>query len=46
VVLDAWYGHSGWPEGVFYAVGHVLLMLLFTAFVAVYLGLVAWHVLT
>jgi alginate O-acetyltransferase complex protein AlgI len=46
VVLDAWYGHSGWPEGTFYAVGHVLLMLLFTAFVLVYLGLVGWHVLT
>lgn len=37
------YKHSDWPKGFWFVIGHVLLDLLFLAFVVTYLGLAFWH---
>jgi hypothetical protein len=39
-----WFGHSGWPRGVAFVVGHALLFLLFGALAATYIGVVLCHV--
>jgi hypothetical protein len=45
IVVDFFYfSHDDWPKGPGFAVGHVLLTLLFISLAASYLGLVAWHV--
>jgi alginate O-acetyltransferase complex protein AlgI len=43
ILVDLFYfGHSGWPRGRAFAVGHALLLLLFAALAATYLG-VLWR---
>jgi RsiW-degrading membrane proteinase PrsW (M82 family) len=45
VVVDAFYfSHSNWPKGKQFAVGHLLLTLLFSALALSYLALFIWHV--
>ena len=39
-----YYSHSDWPKGKQFAVGHLLLILLFISFAGSYLGLFVWHV--
>ena len=44
IVIDfAWQTHADWPVGWRFVVAHVLLVLLFVALAATYLGLVVWH---
>jgi hypothetical protein len=44
VVMDfTVHTHADWPRGGRYVVAHLLLMMLFVALAATYLGLVAWH---
>ena len=46
LVLDwFWFGHNEWPPGKLFVAAHVALELLFTYLAAVYLALVAWHLL-
>jgi hypothetical protein len=45
IVVDfTYYEHKDWPSGRGFAVGHVLLNLLFAFLAATYLGLLAWRV--
>jgi predicted DCC family thiol-disulfide oxidoreductase YuxK len=44
--VDAFYfSHSDWPQGKPFAVGHILLISLFSVLAASYLGLFTWHLL-
>jgi len=44
ILVDlAWFGHSGWPRGVAFVVGHGLLFGLFGALAATYIGVVLCH---
>ena len=38
-----WFGHSGWPRGVAFVIGHALLFALFGALAATYFGVVLCH---
>jgi alginate O-acetyltransferase complex protein AlgI len=38
-----YYGHSDWPPGRPFVIGHILLDGLFLYLVATYLGLLVWH---
>jgi len=41
ILVDlSYFGHSGWPRGRVFVVGHALLLALFAALAATYLGLV------
>jgi alginate O-acetyltransferase complex protein AlgI len=45
IVVDLLYfGHTDWPPGGRFVIGHALLMGLFVFLAATYLGLVVWHV--
>jgi alginate O-acetyltransferase complex protein AlgI len=46
ILVDAFYfSHADWPKGGQFAVGHILLISLFSALAASYLGLFTWHLL-
>ena len=45
ILVDAFYfSHEDWPKGTVFAVGHLLLTLLFFMLAASYLGLFVWNV--
>jgi hypothetical protein len=45
ILVDAFYfSHEDWPKGTVFALGHVLLTLLFFVLAASYLGLFIWNV--
>lgn len=44
LVIDfTYHTHADWPRGMRFVVAHVLLVALFCALTATYLGLVMWH---
>ena len=44
ILVDlVWFGHSGWPRGFAFVVGHALLFGLFGALAATYIGVVLCH---
>jgi hypothetical protein len=46
ILVDAFYfAHADWPKGRQFAVGHILLISLFSALAASYFGLFTWHLL-
>jgi len=46
ILVEAFYfSHSDWPQGKQFAVGHILLISLFSVLAASYLGLFTWHLL-
>ena len=46
IAVDAFYfDHKEWPQGLFFVIGHWLLMSLFVCLAATYLGLVMWHII-
>jgi alginate O-acetyltransferase complex protein AlgI len=38
-----WFGHSGWPQGRGFVLGHALLLALFGALAGTYVGVLLWH---
>jgi hypothetical protein len=46
ILVDAFYfSHEDWPKGGQFVLGHILLVLLFSALAASYVGLFFWHLL-
>jgi hypothetical protein len=44
ILVDAFYfSHKDWPQGRFFAAGHILLTSLFAALAITYISLVLWH---
>lgn len=45
ILVDALYfSHADWPTGTAFAIGHILLILLFSFLAVSYLALFVWHV--
>jgi hypothetical protein len=45
ILVDAiYFSHADWPKGIPFAVGHALLILLFSSLATSYVGLFVWHV--
>jgi hypothetical protein len=46
LLVDCFYfSHGDWPEGLFFKIGHVLLVFLFICLAGTYLGLVIWRLI-